>query len=267
MSDRNIYQRKYIFSGHILEQFTYENNQFRGFGPKNKKGKNRAGISPELNRANVLSRNKKNIIRLINSNPDMNKFLTLTYDDNVEDLDKSNLDFKNFIKRVNYSVFGTKKSKLKYLAVIEFQDRGAIHYHVVCNLPFVDFNDLSKLWGHGFIFINRIKNSNNDDISIDCDNIGAYISKYMTKDNDDPRLKERKSYLFSRNLERPSEFIVNCDEVDYIEKQYNLPEPVNAYFSNKADYSYSYSSEYSGSVIVNQYNLKRRFNNKDVHLY
>ena len=108
MNDRKIYQKKYIFSGHVIEQFTYENDQFRGFGPKNKKGKNRSGLSSDINRSNVLIRNRKNIIRLVNSNPDMNKFLTLTYDDNVEDLDKSNLDLKNFIKRVNYSIFKPK---------------------------------------------------------------------------------------------------------------------------------------------------------------
>lgn len=262
MSDKKIYQKKYISSGHIIEQYVYENNQFKGFKSNNKSGKNRNGLSPSTNRSEVLSLAKKKIIRLINSNPDMNKFLTLTYSDNVIDIDKCNLDFKNFIRRVNYSIFHSKKCLLKYLAVIEFQERGAIHYHVICNLPFVEHDKLSSLWKHGFISINRIKNSKNDDISVDCDNVGAYVCKYMTKDNDDSRLKRRKSYLVSRNLDKPIETIINYDEVDYIEKQYNLPEPVNAYFSDASDYSYSYSSEYTGAVIVNQYNLKRRLSFK-----
>lgn len=134
---------------------------------------------------------EKIIIRLINSNPDMNKFLTLTFSDNVSDLYYSNSEFLKFIHKVNYHVFHTKKRILKYLAVIEFQERGAIHYHVICNLPFVEHDKLSSLWKHGFISINRIKDSKNDDISIDCDNVGAYVCKYMTKDNDDPRLKQQ----------------------------------------------------------------------------
>lgn len=281
MDNIKIYQTKYLVSGNILEQFVYEHDQFKGFKAKNKSGKNRNGVFSDFNKKNVLSRARKKIIRLINANPDLNKFLTLTFKENITDLDIANYEFKKFINRINYHFFNTKKRLFKYVAVIEFQDgksyldsdgilqnglaRGVIHYHIICNMPYLslyELNLLAEKWGHGFIRINKIKGSDNDDISIDCDNVGAYVTKYMTKDNGDSRLKERKSYLFSRNLNKPIEIFINYDEVDYIEKQYNLPEPVNAYFSDSSDYSYSYSSEYTGAVIVNQYNLKRRLSFK-----
>ena len=59
------------------------------------------------------------------------------------------------------------------------------------------------------------------------DNIGAYILKYITKDNNDKRLMGQKAYLTSRNLTKPSE-IVNHDLKDFsknekkIMSKYNL---------------------------------------------
>ena len=35
------------------------------------------------------------------------------------------------------------------------------------------------------------------------DNLGAYVTKYMTKSNADPRLQTTKGYLCSKGLDRP----------------------------------------------------------------
>jgi len=58
------------------------------------------------------------------------------------------------------------------LAVIQFQDRGAIHYHMMSDLPYIPKAKLSKIWGNGFIKINDITN---------VDNVGAYLIGYMNK--------------------------------------------------------------------------------------
>lgn len=84
----------------------------------------------------------------------------------------------------------------KYLAVIEFQERGAIHYHIICNLPYVPHKELQELWGNGIVWINCIQNA---------DNVGAYVVKYMTKDTADKRLQNHKGYLCSKGLKRPIE--------------------------------------------------------------
>ena len=114
MKDRKIYQTKYIVSGDIIERFTYEKNQFVGFEPRNKSGKNK-GVNSQENRNKSLYRARSIVSRTINSNPCLDKFLTLTFEENVTDLDYANNEFKNWVKRVNYQVFKTKKRVMKYL--------------------------------------------------------------------------------------------------------------------------------------------------------
>lgn len=259
MKDRKIYQVKYIVSGDVIERFTYEKNQGVGFESKNKKGKNRNGVCSENNRAITMGRARRTVMRTINANPCLDKFLTLTFEENVKDLNYSNAEFKKWVKRVNYKVFNTKKSLMKYVAVIEFQKRGAVHYHVLCNLPYVDADELANMWGHGFIKINKIKGDKERFGSSECDNVGAYVCKYMTKDNDDDRLKERRSFLMSRNLDKPKEIYVGINEEDLLAQVYNL-EPNWYCMAHNINYTSTYSNDYIGTVIYNQFNLKRMRN-------
>ena len=256
MKEKKIYQVKYVISGNVLERYTYEKNQFVGFEPKNKNGKNKDGLKSSDNRTISLSRARKIVMRTINSNPCLDKFLTLTFEENVVDLNYSNNEFKKWIKRVNYQVFKTKKSEMKYVGVIEFQKRGAVHYHVLCNLPYIDVNSLAKIWGHGFIKLNKIKGDKERFGSSECDNVGAYVCKYMTKDNDDERLKGRKSYLMSQNLDKPQEIYIGVNEKDLLQQVYGLDDALGSAIS-KSNFSSMYTNEYTGTVIYNQFNLKR----------
>lgn len=256
MKERKIYQVKYVISGDVIERYTYEKNQFIGFEANNKKGKNKNGVNSKENRAVTMSRARKTVMRAINSNPCLDKFLTLTFEENVTDLDYANAEFKKWVKRVNYNVFKTKKSVMKYVAVIEFQKRGAVHYHVICNLPYVEADDLAQMWGHGFIKINKIKGDKERFGSTECDNVGAYVCKYMTKDNDDERLKERRSFLMSRNLDKPQEVYVGLDEKDLLAQVYNL-DCIEKCYINKSNFHSSYYNEYTGVIIYDQFNLKR----------
>lgn len=259
MKERKIYQVKYVISGDIVERYTYEKNQFVGFEARNKKGKNKNGVSSADNRAITMSRARKSVMRAINANPCLNKFLTLTFEENVTDLDYSNLEFKKWVKRINYQFFKTKKSVMKYVAVIEFQKRGSIHYHVICNLPYIDAQSLADSWGHGFIKINKIKGNKERFGSSECDNVGAYVCKYMTKDNDDDRLKERRSFLMSRNLDKPKEVYVGIDEKDLLAQVYNF-ESITKCFVDKSNFHSSYYNDYTGMIVYDQFNLKRMRN-------
>ena len=178
--------------GNVIEKTEYERPLLRGLSSK------RVGRSvsaskkdKEINRNKVLARNRRTVRQLVNSNPDCNKFLTLTFADNLTDIDKANYQFKKFIERLKYRY---SSIELKYIAVIEFQKRGAVHYHLLNNLPYIDVNELARVWGHGFIKLNKIDN---------VDNVGAYVTKYMQKDLDDPRFLGRKCYMTSRNLNKP----------------------------------------------------------------
>jgi hypothetical protein len=59
-------------------------------------------------------------------------FTTLTFRENLHNIKEANYEFLKFIKRVKY-----KFGDFKYLAVIEFQDRGAIHYHMISDFRYI----------------------------------------------------------------------------------------------------------------------------------
>ena len=236
--------KKYVITGHILEVYTYQ-SYIRGKG-----GANRTSASADLenklkNYANNNQRRRDKIRRLAcsNFNNKYDKFLTLTFAENKTDIQECNLLFKNFIKRLKYQY---KLNNLKYLAVIEFQERGAVHYHCLLNIPYIPHKDLQDLWGNGFVFINAIEH---------VDNIGAYILKYMTKDNNDVRLMGQKAYLSSRNLIKPEEIANhNIKDFSILEKKiisrYNLNDINPVYVAN-------YTTELLGDCEYKQYNLLR----------
>ena len=240
------YDGKVVKSGDVIEIYKYEKGVFKG--GINKSGRAGNGSitdeEKEKNRKVVLTRARRNLRRIINSNINQwgdgvtSKFVTLTFKDNVTDLDEANYEYRQFIKRLNYKVYGKRCSNLKYSAVVEFQERGAVHYHVIFyNLPYIKSNVIEEVWGNGFVKINKI-----DDI----DNVGAYICKYLTENNDDSRLKGRKSYFNSRGLKKPIEVYLDYDELENIKK--SLP-------GQAMTYKGEFNNEYVGKVEYEQYNL------------
>lgn len=236
---------KVIVSGNMVEVYEYEKGVFKGrssFGGRHNGADEEA---KEKNREDALRRARQEIRRIVNANvgaygPEFTaKFLTMTFADNVTDLDYANQEFKKFIKRLNYYVFGTKEAKLRYTVIVEFQKRGAIHYHVVLyNIPFIPVKEIGKIWGHGNVWINKI-----DDV----DNVGAYVCKYLTKASNDDRLRGRKSYFNSRGLFKPV-VIEDKEKAELIKK--SLPE-------TKKVVSVEYVNDYTGITIYKQYNLNR----------
>lgn len=137
------------------------------------------------------------ISRIIDCNFDDNtKFMTLTFKENIQDVKYTNVEFKKFIKRLNYYLYNEKKQKLKYLAVWEKQKRGTIHYHIIFfELPFINIDELQRIWGNGFVKINKIDVDSKD-------NRGRYVSKYFSKDIDEKDYKQ-KAFFKSQNLKKP----------------------------------------------------------------
>jgi len=250
--------KKIVYSGDIVEVYEYDKGYLKGYeltdSEKEKNGrlKGEKSNNYEENRKQVLQRAKKNLRRLINSNVGQYgkeftaKFLTLTFKENIKDLDKANYEFEKFIKRLNYHCFGTKKANLKYTCVVEFQKRGAIHYHVIIyNMPYIKANDIVNVWGNGFIKINKI-----DDV----DNVGAYVSEYLGqaekgqgKNIEDDRLQGKKSYFSSRGLYNPIE-ITDKKIVEQV---------ATALLNEKLTYSATFENEHLGNITYKQYNLKK----------
>jgi len=177
-----MYQEKLIISGNRIELYKYEAPVKSGVKRKKKrivkrrtqeqvieqvKKSEESNFEMEVMRYSSLRRTRARITRLINSNEDLQTFITLTFKENITDLREANKIFKKFILRLKYS-----HKNLKYLAVPEFQQRGAFHYHVLVNIEYLDNSKLADIWQQGFVMINKVKHINN---------LGLYVSKYICK--------------------------------------------------------------------------------------
>jgi len=139
--------------------------------------------------------------RLVSANLDQSDpplLISLTYAENIESLDQGHRDFNTFARAVR-DQFG---NDAKYIAVPEFQRRGAVHFHALFwGLPTKELASTERntrlfqsLWGKGFV----------DLVATDGDHkIAGYLSKYMAKAFLDERLYGKKAYIASRNIKRP----------------------------------------------------------------
>jgi hypothetical protein len=239
---------KIFITGHIIEVYGYEKLNIKNDRNMSEVAKGE-GKDREINYLRRQQKRRDNIRRLITMNFDvkLSKFITLTFKDtkdfDIKSVRECNHQFTLFIKRLKNTY-----PSLEYVSVIEFQDlhdRGAVHYHMICNLPFIKKVELEKIWKNGYLKINAIDK---------VDNIGAYVVKYMTKENADTRLQGLKAYNCSTGLERPLEvksWVDGGETIRNLENLYHLTE-------KKAVYSSEYHSEECGHISYLQYNLSRK---------
>lgn len=238
---------KLVANGHVLEVYRYQKGVCVGHdgngGGRRSKDEEKSEREEEIRKTS--SRKARNEVRrqVLANFTERSKFITLTFRDgavkDITDVQECNKAFKKFIQRLRYKYKG-----FKYLAVIEFQDkndRGAVHYHMISDLPYIPNKDLTDIWRNGHVRINDIRH---------VDNVGAYMVKYMLKDVNDERLKGNKAYLSSRGLAKSS--VIRGDIVDkLILEQYGITEDTKKAFES------SYTSEHHGEVQYTEYNLKR----------
>lgn len=176
--------------------------------------------SGEYRRRNsIKALNKIKQLTLQNFTKDNVKLLTLTFGDCDFDIYNPricNPKFSNFMGEL-HKLF----PDLKYLGVLEFQKRGAVHYHVLCDLPFIKKEDLAVLWGYGFIDIRKP-----DYV------IGTYLYKYLSKDLNDEKLKGIRVYFHSKNLAKPVSKI-GIPAFDVVSKFQNSEIHFTNYYINK----------------------------------
>ncbi|MEK5234100.1 hypothetical protein MHB42_20640, partial [Lysinibacillus sp. FSL K6-0232] len=159
-------------------------------------------------------------------------------------------EFMKFIKRLNYHVTGQKRAVIKYVCVVERQERGALHYHIILfNMPYVPHAELLKLWGHGAVRINEIDH---------VDNVGVYVVKYIEKEmrnmqsNKSAKVKDKKLYFASRGLYKPEEISDGTAE-----GKQQLQEIAGKVEGHEV-YRKMYESEHYDTYEVIQYNLARK---------
>ncbi|MEK4715959.1 rolling circle replication-associated protein [Sporosarcina sp. FSL K6-5500] len=125
---------------------------------------------------NSLRQTFKRMRFLINKNFKGNPnelHITMTYAENMTDTKRLYVDFDKFMKRLRYKYKG--RSTIDYMNVVEPQQRGAWHIHMLIRFNdldnvFISNEELRNMWGQGFVTIKSLKNNTN---------IGAYLSAYL----------------------------------------------------------------------------------------
>jgi len=169
-------------------------------------------------------------------NPEL---FTITFRENMQDLDFANREHSKFLQTLKYFMKTNFNRPLHYVSVPEFQKRGAIHYHIlIFNMPFVPriYDTLRPFWVHGSLNIQSVK---------EIKNVASYVCKYMLKDAEDQRLTGRKCYFRSRDLAEPV-IIRNPEEALKIVAQ--LPEEFKAFEKE-------YANEYHQAIHFTEYVL------------
>ncbi len=206
---------KFIRSGDQIELYGYEHDRLVSDKPRGRRGhKKDLGIDPDTlqlqnftRRKDNAQRSSMNFKRVVLSNlvTEENPLLiTITYKKNITSLSESAKFFHLFITNLRYR-YG---KEFKYIAVPEFQKRGAVHYHaLVWGLPsqillaeclkgYYENKSptLTKIHGQGFVFCKATDGHAK---------LSSYLAKYMVKAINDPRLFNTKAYFSSQNILRP----------------------------------------------------------------
>lgn len=228
--------QKVMITGNLVEQWEYKYPHLAS-----NKGKKHHPERSDEYYADSLSNTRNTIRTLIAGNFSRPssirpKFITLTFK-NTKKFDVSNLSDCNdrhqiFIKKMQQE-FGN----FKYVMIPELQKkRNAIHYHIICILPFIDKKKLHKLWPYGY-----------SDIRVTPPIMKAikYLTKYLTKDFSNDTFKGKRKLYTSLNLLRPilisnsedSARLIGCIDRDHAPLLYR----------------YSYDSNWLGEIWYTAY--------------
>jgi len=228
MTHTKLSSKRLVVSGDTVElyeygrPYSYNHDPFASRGRSNKRS--------DARRDDNLWFVRQQIRRLVDANVRRYGFepvfLTFTFAENVTDVDVANGHFTDFVKRLNYHY----NTRFAYLAVVEFQARGAVHYHTIFfNMALQVEEDerrtrtVAKLWHHGFVDIERVRSAKR---------VGAYVCKYLDKAVHDPRLLGRKAFFTSRNLLRPRLYREH-EKIDKFLKSHTLEEVHKVEYASK----------------------------------
>lgn len=155
-------------------------------------------------------------------NPDLNIVITLTFRDSVTSYDRALGEWQLFLKRLRHSY----DFPLKYICVWEFQrnrsqkegieNGGVFHFHALMNIGFLEHKKLEKIWGNGFVWIEKIPDTARREASI------RYVTKYITKEvtyriEHGEDVRGQRFFFTSNNLNKPIETripgLVNLEDI------------------------------------------------------
>jgi len=247
---------KAIFSGDTVELFEYEKPYFYNWPPQRRAGSatpNTGRLVKTERRADNVRVAQQKIRRLINANASawgqVPKFVTYTFRENVQDLKDANELWTLYQQRLRRRFHG-----LKYLAVVEFQKRGAVHWHVlIWGLNEYARSErvtrsFSRLWQRGFVDC-IITNGH--------PKIASYLAKYMSKSMSDIRLGGKRAYYTSHNILRSVSVSSSNSSIQAVHDHDVIP-PVDNLLT-----THEFDTHWLGRAIYQSYRLGHYAHQRD----
>lgn len=223
---------KIIKSGNLVEIYKYEKDlPERRILPR-KKSVGRRTKRNLSRRIDNVKRLKRSFVRLVRSNlGDQKKPALFTFTmASCLHVKLGYECFTAFIQRMR-RVYGVSFS---YIAVPEFQIRGAVHFHaLIWGLPEKDLIDEAPHWEREEDYgrMDKIKRGTRKIQNlwsygyVDCvitdgsAKLASYLGKYMQKAMCDERLVSEKAYVASRNIVRPL-LLPFTTALDYVDEMF-----------------------------------------------
>jgi len=240
---------KVIQSGDLTEIYEYERNlpvikRKTRVAQRDSTGKRSDRRFSSRNPADIR-RSRKKFVRIVRANLRGNErpaLLTFTMLQELS-LRTSVRLFTKFIDRLRKR-YGTE---FRYIAVPEFQKRGAVHFHVLmwglghlCEKERTT-RHFARLWACGFVDSHPTDGS---------PKLAGYLGKYMSKCMRDLRLRGEKAYYTSRNALRPLSYGSGSLH-SYLE--YVIP-------SFPPSHQHEFDTEWLGRCIYKSYDKQRHEN-------
>ncbi|WP_101909249.1 rolling circle replication-associated protein [Marasmitruncus massiliensis] len=171
-----------------------------------------------------------------------NKSKDFSSDFDATDVKKCNKLFKKFIQKMRY-----RYRDFQYVAVMAKQNSGNWHYHMICNLPYIDYKEFKNVWIYGGFHLKRFQKAS------DLCRFKNYIIKNMEKDSFED-LHGKKAYLASKNLKRN---IVCCSWKNDLKSQ-ELFQNVNREYSdlNNKEFVKQVKNKFQTSFLHYRYKVK-----------
>lgn len=232
-----------IYPNKILKDYEIKNDNIHKNGCRTNKTDGEIG-------KRSLYRTQNTIKKLVSFNDDkFNTFITLTFKDDVENIDEAFKYFQSYIKYCKRHL----NEELYYICVPEIQQNRAkktgkfvIHFHIITNINLdseliprrepkktmgknktiktLYYYDLPG-WSHGYSFAIGIDRNSTFNLSL-------YLIKYLYKDFDN-RFFNRQKLLKSNNLKCPSsDDIYSKQELDHF-MELNKDKLIEVYGSKK----------------------------------
>lgn len=153
------------------------------------------------------------LVEIALMNPDLNTVITLTFREPVTSYEYALAKWQLFLKRLRH----TFDFALKYICVWEYQRKrgqkegmehgGVFHFHALMNTGFLDHKKLEKIWGNGFVWIEKIPDTAQREKSI------KYVTKYISKEivyriEHGEDVRGQRFFFTSNNLLKPTELLL-----------------------------------------------------------